>query len=314
MAGIKIVLGAGVFWLYTNWTAEGVEEFLSTFVAGGIKEIDTAQVYGESELILGTNDASKRFDISTKLPGKYVPGSLSKDEVLTRTKASLETLKLRQLDILYLHAPDPSVPIEDTLAGVQTLYTEGAFRRFGLSNYTTEDVRKIHEHQKRKGWVLPTVYQGNYNPVARNYENDLIPTLRQLNIAFYAYSPAAGGFLAKSKEQVLDGSGRFSMTTANIGQMYNSLYNKASLLKGLETWHEIARDAGCSPYNLAIRWVTFNSALKPEHNDAIIIGPRDLEQSKETFVGLGQGPLSPEISQRINALWDTVRHEAPSAE
>ncbi|KAF5688587.1 aldehyde reductase [Fusarium denticulatum] len=311
MTGIKVVLGAGAFWTKSQWTAAEVKTYLDVLAAGGVKEIDSAQAYGDSELVLGDNRASEKFEVSTKLPGIMDPGSYRRDEVLARTRKSLERLRVGQLDILYLHSPDPSIPIEETLAGIQDLYLAGAFRRFGLSNYTPEEVRKIHDNQRAKGWVLPTVYQGNYNPVARSYEQDLIPTLRELGIAFYAYSPAAGGFLAKSKEQVLAGAGRFAKDGGLLSDLYNTLYNRPSLLEALSTWHDIARHAGCSPYDLAIRWVAFNSVLKPDYGDAVIIGPSNVERLQWTLDGVGKGPLADEIVQRIDTLWDSVKHEAP---
>jgi aflatoxin B1 aldehyde reductase len=43
------------------------------------------------------------------------------------------------------------------------------------------------------GYVAPSVYQGKYNPLCRGAEAELLPALRALGIAFYAYSPLAGG-------------------------------------------------------------------------------------------------------------------------
>ncbi|KAL6405266.1 putative aldehyde reductase [Ilyonectria robusta] len=311
MSAINLVLGGAVFWNQNDWATEDVVAYLDALAVGGVKEIDSAQVYGDSELILGNNGASNRFDISTKIPGAISPGSFRREEVVGRTHQSLERLRIAQLDILYLHSPDCSIPIEETLAGVQELYAAGVFHRFGISNYTVDEVRLIHDHQRRKGWVLPTVYQGNYNPVARSYEASLIPTLRELQIAFYAYSPAAGGFLAKSKQQIFDGAGRFEKNAGPLSDLYHALYNRPSLVEALEAWHEITRDAGCSPYNLAVRWVVLNSVLKPEYGDAVIIGPGTTERLQDVVNGVKQGSLQHDIVQRIDALWKTVSHEAP---
>ncbi|KAJ3543185.1 hypothetical protein NM208_g3704 [Fusarium decemcellulare] len=311
MDGIKIVLGGGSFWAQDDWPAEKAKAYLDLLAAGRIQEIDSAQAYGDSELILGVNGASERFAISTKVPGVMSPGSFRQREVVARSQKSLERLQTKQLDILYLHSPDPSIPIEETLAGIQDLYEAGAFRRFGISNYTAEEVRKIYKYQNEKDWILPTVYQGNYNPVARTYEADLFPTLRELGIAFYAYSPAAGGFLTKTKEQVLQGAGRFDKSSGPIADLYHALYNRPSLLEALAHWHEIAREAGSSPYNLAVRWVAFNSPLKSEHVDAVIVGSASLDRLQDVFHGLSKGPLSHETVGRIDALWETVKHEAP---
>lgn len=310
MAGLKVILGGGIFWSKDQWNADKLQTFLGYLAASDVKGIDTAQTYGESEEVLGEAGSRRDFEIGTKLPGITVPGSFQTEQVVERTQESLRKLKVDQIDILYLHTPDPSIPIEQTLQGIQQLYISGVFRYFGLSNYTAEDVRHIYEHQKSKGWVLPSVYQGSYNPISRHYETDLLPLLRKLGLAFYAYSPTAGGFLAKSKQQVLDGVGRFGKDGGTEGLFYNELYNKPALLDILATWSEIARDAGTSPYHLATRWVSYNSALKPECGDALIIGVHGSDQLKENLAGLKQGPLPSSIAERVNAVWESARHES----
>lgn len=309
MAGLKVILGGSIFWFKDQWNPEKLQTFLDCLAAADVKGIDTARIYGESEAVIGEAGSRKDFEIGTKLPGTTVPGSLKIEKVVERTQESLRKLKVDQVDILYLHSPDPSTPIEETLRGIQKVFTAGAFRRFGLSNYSVDDVRQIHEHQKSKGWVLPSVYQGSYNPISRHYETDLLPLLRELKISFYAYSPTAGGFLAKSKQQVLDGAGRFGKDGGVEGLFYNELYNKPALLDILDTWSEIAQDAGTSPYHLATRWVSYHSALKPEHGDALIIGVRGLEQLNENLAGLKQGPLPSDISERVDAVWERARQE-----
>lgn len=153
------------------------------------------------------------------------------------------------------------------------------------------------------------MYQGNYSAVARRYETLLFPTLRKLNIAFYAYSPLAGGFLTKTRQQILDGAGRFS--EESIGGLYRRMYNKPSYLDALAEWEQAAKEAGCSRSDLAYRWVKYSSPLSAEHGDAVIIGSRNLEQLKETLDGLKAGPLPAKSLERIEAIWKTVEHEAP---
>ncbi|KAF4918971.1 Oxidoreductase sirO, partial [Colletotrichum viniferum] len=162
-----------------------------------------------------------------------------------------------------------------------------------------------------KGWVVPTVYQGNYNPLTRSFEKTLFPTLRKLGISFYAYSPTAGGFLAKTKQQIVDGAGRFGKEGGAQGFFYNEMYNKPSMLEALATWNEIAQDAGVSGYDLATRWVAFNSALDPAHEDGIVMGASSVSQLGDNLAGLKKGPLPVAIDSRIDKVWDKVFHEAP---
>ncbi|KAJ7770056.1 NADP-dependent oxidoreductase domain-containing protein [Mycena metata] len=79
--------------------------------------------------------------------------------------------------------------------GINTAYTAGRFRRFGLSNFTPADVQRVYNMCNEKGYPLPTVYQGTYSAVARKPEAELIPLLRKLRIALYIYSPISGGLV-----------------------------------------------------------------------------------------------------------------------
>lgn len=195
------------------------------------------------------------------------------------------------------------------MAGINEVHKLGLFKRFGLSNYTAEGVEEVYAHCSKHGYVKPTVYQGNYSPVARRYETLLFPTLRKLNIAFYAYSPLAGGLLTKTKQQVLDGAGRFNEEA--LGGMYRKLYNKPTILDALADWEKAAKEAGCSRADLAYRWVKYNSPLSADHGDAIIVGSRNKEQLKEVLDGLKAGPLSASAVKEIDAIWKKVEHEAP---
>ena len=151
---------------------------------------------------------------------------------------------------------------------------------------------------------------GNYNPVARKQEELLFPTLRKLGVSFYAYSPIAGGFLTKTKQDIEDGKGRFNRHNP-IGQMYHGMYAKPSFLEALAQWESIAKDEGVSRAELAYRWVTYNSPLKREYGDGIIIGASSLQQLKETLASVNAGPLSEKAVKRIGEIWKMIEHEAP---
>ena len=133
-------------------------------------------------------------------------------------------------------------------------------------------MRRVYVYAASKGYVLPTVFQGNYNPVARHYETALLPLLRELNIAFYAYSPLAGGFLVKDAQTLNTGGGQGRWDPNQpIGKVYNEMYNKPSLLEALSEWEAIANEARVSKAALAYRWVMYDSKLNAEHGDGMIV-------------------------------------------
>jgi aryl-alcohol dehydrogenase-like predicted oxidoreductase len=215
------------------------------------------------------------------------------------------------VDVYYIHAPDRRFPLEELLAGVNTLYEAGKFKRFGLSNYLATEVDEVVRVCREKGYVLPTVYQGNYSAVARRMETELLPTLRKHNIAFNAYSPIAGGFLTKDVEVLISGGeGRWDPNTM-IGGLYHALYNKKTMLEGLRLWDKISKESGIAKAELAYRWVAHNSALSGEAGDGVIFGTRTIEQLNQTLAAFAKGPLDPEIAAQIEQVWKIVEVDAP---
>jgi len=305
---LKLIFGAYPFF---EWSREVQEEFLDVLEKGGVKDIDTARSYPDSEKILGELGAPKRFIIHTKVRA-FNSGSLQKDKVLLSAKETLEALKTDAIDTYFLHSPDPDTPIEDTLSAIQEIYKDGKFKHFGLSNFSPEQVQEAYDTAKKHNWVLPTVYQGNYSAVARHSEDKLFPVLRKLKISFYAYSPIAGGFLVQSADKIKAGTtgGRFDRNTS-IGHMYHRLYSKPALLDALSEWEKIASEAKVSKAAMAYRWVAYHSALKPELGDGIVIGASKTTQLEETLKTLKDGPLDEKTAAAIAKIWDTVKHEAP---
>lgn len=294
-----------------SYDTETRNEIFNTLERHNVKELDTAYVYNKSEEILGEIGAPKKFSVSTKAPG-FGPGRMSKQNVLEGIETSLKRLGVSSVDIYYLHSPDTSVPIEETLSAIQEIYAAGKFKRFGISNFIAADVQKIYDIQAAANSVLPSVFQGNYNAVARHTETDLFPLLRKLKISFYAYSPIAGGFLVKNSAQLRakDDEGRFG-PNARTGDMYTSMYGKESLYKALDEWGAIAVDAGITKAALSYRWVAFHSALKKENGDAVIVGASKVSQLEESLTAVEAGPLDSAIAERASAIWKSVEHDAP---
>lgn len=211
----------------------------------------------------------------------------------------------------YLHAPDRSADLKDTLSGIDQVYKQGAFRRFGLSNFLPHEVQDVIRLCNQHNFVLPSIFQGNYSPVARRPDAELIPILRKHGIAFYAYSPLAGGFLTKTRDILAGGSGKGRWDPASdLGKLYGGLYNKPGHLDALDTWGGIAEDEGVSKAELAYRWVAHNSSLRAELGDGVIFGAYNAQHLRETVVWLRKGPVSESAAKRIDEMWEGMKHEA----
>lgn len=300
--------GASIGAIGAFGTPEKAAEAVDALLAAGVTSIDTARIYPGSEDAIGQVEKRTRFTIDTKVPGGFAPGTAHKDTIVAHAKEALAKVNIKQFDILYIHSPDPEIPLDDTLAGINEAHKLGIFKRFGLSNYAPADVQRVHDLAKEKGYPLPEVYQGNYNPVARHLETDLFPVLRRLGMVFYAYSPLAGGFLTKSAADLDAGAGRFNKNA--LGGMYSAMYDKPTLRAGLQTWNAIAEKEGVSKAELAYRWVAHHSRLS-EEGDAVIFGASKISQIEQTAGGIQKGKLSPEAVEGIDKLWESVREEAP---
>ena len=108
-----------------------------------------------------------------------IPGMHNKTNIEATLNKSLAELGTSSVDIFYLHAPDRSVPFEETLEACNKLYQEGKFKKLGLSNYAAWEVAEIWNVANERGWVKPTVYQAMYNAITRMIDEELVPCCRK---------------------------------------------------------------------------------------------------------------------------------------
>ncbi|KAF2272826.1 aflatoxin b1-aldehyde reductase [Westerdykella ornata] len=288
---------------------------LDVLQAHGHNEIDTARIYagGSSEEYLGQLDLKKRgILIDTKLsPRKFGPKAYShKPEGLKLgLEESLVALKTDKLDCWYLHAPDPNTPYAVTLKAVNDLYQAGHFTRFGISNYTAWEVAQISELCIANGWKRPDVYQGCYHALQRSVEPELLPCLRHYGIAFYCFSPLAGGMLTdkyqRDTTEVEPGS-RFDPNRMQ-GKNFRGRYWNEAYFSALDVIRPVAKKLGLSTAEAASRWVMHHSALRKEHGDAVIIGASSAAQLEENLVNLEKGPLPAELVEAFEEAWRQVK-------
>ncbi|XP_060235165.1 aflatoxin B1 aldehyde reductase member 3 isoform X2 [Meriones unguiculatus] len=210
------------------------------FLQRGYTEIDTAFMYGkgQSETILGGLGLGLgRSGCKVKIATKAIPlfgTTLKPDDVRFQLETSLKRLQCPRVDLFYLHLPDHSTPIEETLQTCHQLHQEGKFVELGVSNYASWEVAEICTICKKNGWIMPTVYQGMYNATTRQVEKELFPCLRHFGLRFYAYNPLAGGLLTgRYKYQDKEGKHPLSRFFGNeFSQMYMDRRGRASKLPG----------------------------------------------------------------------------------
>ncbi|OAA67674.1 NADP-dependent oxidoreductase domain protein [Cordyceps fumosorosea ARSEF 2679] len=273
-----------------------LESFLGVLRAHNVTTIDTAQAYGNSEATLGQVRAGERFTLDTKWsPPSWTETTpwASQARIIETADESIQRLGT-PAGTFYLHKMDPLTPLAETLAGVNEAYRRRRFRRLGLSGFPPAAVAAAHEHCITHGYPPPAVYQGGYNPLSRDKEATLLPTLRRLGVAFHAFSPAAGGFLGKTPAQ--------QASTTCAPYLREERYARA-----LGRWNELAAAEGVGAAEMAYRWMAHHSALDGARGDALVIGASSPEQLEETLTGIAKGPLSEEACAGIQEIWETLR-------
>ncbi|KAJ4414971.1 hypothetical protein N0V82_007620 [Gnomoniopsis sp. IMI 355080] len=287
-------------------TPEQVNSLLNLFYERGYRHIDTARGYapgapGTSEPRLGAVDAGKRFTIDTKAmaAGDHPH---SKDKIIENVDVSVKELRIPQVNVYYLHMPDRTTPLEEAVAGMDAAYKAGKIKQFGVSNHTPDEVEQLVKISEEKGYIKPTVYQGQYNAIVRGGEKDLFPVLRKHNIAFYAYSPAGGGFFAGNHK----GSNTRFDRSLRVGEVYSNYYCNPQLEEAFQRASAAGDKHGISGHAAALRWTAYHSILDPKFGDAIILGASTVDQMKQNLDILDEGPLPEEVAAAVGAVYSYV--------
>lgn len=265
----------------------------------GVHKIDTARVYngGRSEEDLGAMEARHDFKIATKAPG-FSPGSLAYQAVIDNCNKSLAALKQDSIALYYFHGPDRRTPLEESCKAIHELHQEGKIDTFGVSNFNVKEVQEIYDICKRNSWTTPKVYQGGFNGLARGAETQLFPTLRELGMSFYAYSPLAGGYFSKTSEQL-----RKPAQGSRMDQMkhFSSMYVDEGSLMLHSKLEDVCAKESVSMKEAALRWLMHHSVLGDQ--DGVIIGASSKEQMEENLKSCTGGPLPQSIVDMFEELW-----------
>jgi len=231
----------------------------------GVSLWDTADIYGPrtNEELLGQGLKSRRDQVflSTKCGIVYDPSMSSHAEagaegaaylvdgtapyIKKACEASLRRLGTDYIDLYYLHRADRRTPIEETMGAMAELVAEGKVRHVGLSEVSTVTLRRAHA-------VHPVAaLQNEYSLWTRDHEADVIPTCRELGIAFVAYSPLGRGFLTgelSTPDALPEGDWRRN----NPRFQGENFYANMGIL---ETVREIAKYKGATPSQVALAWL-----------------------------------------------------------
>jgi aryl-alcohol dehydrogenase-like predicted oxidoreductase len=162
----------------------------------GINFLDTADVYGSSEDLLGEVLAGRRDRVvlATKFGldrGRALPGEPGSEEyVRAACERSLGRLRVDVIDLYQYHRPNREVPLAETLGAMTGLVDEGKVRALGVSNFSAAQLEKACELAR----VVSV--QNEYSLLERAVEADVVPAAERLGVGVIPYFPLASGLLS----------------------------------------------------------------------------------------------------------------------
>lgn len=217
----------------------------------GINFFDTAHSYGTSESLLAEVIRGRRDEVViaskgglARRDGRQIHDARP-ESLRAQCHHSLRQLNCRQIDLYYLHAPDPNVSIEDSAGAIAALIAEGSIIAAGASNLSLSELQRFHT-------ICPlSAVQPPYNLLQRGIEADLVPWCLEQNISLCVYWPLLKGLLAGhlSRDHVFpatDGRHKYPMFQGTEWQRNQDL---------LDELRPIAAELNVALATLAVAWV-----------------------------------------------------------
>ena len=176
------VIGQGTWYIDRGDRQEAVAA-LRRGIDLGMTHIDTAEMYGDAELVIADAIAGRRDDIF--LVSKVLPSNASRRGTITACERSLKRLNTDRLDCYLLHWRG-SYPLSETVAALEQLVAAGKIRCWGVSNFDADD---LDELLAVAGEGKIACNQVLYHLKERAIEHAVTPWCKQHDVAVVAYSP-----------------------------------------------------------------------------------------------------------------------------
>lgn len=289
-------------WPIAGMTSLGVTEAdsiaaLQASLACGVNTFDTAYSYGltgESEKLIAKALGHRRDEIVICTKGGIhydAAGKMAKDgrpaTLRAQCEESLRRLRTDHVDLLYLHAPDPSTPVEVSAGELRRLLEEGKTRAVGVSNFNLAQLEAFHR-------ICPiSAVQPAYNMLMREIEADVIPWCVQHRVSVLVYWPLMKGLLSGGlprdfKFEAKDGRAKYPMFQGEEWQRNQDL---------IEALRPIAANTGRTLAQLVINWTIHQPGIT-----SAICGAKRADQARDNAGGMGWNLTDAQLSAIEAAL------------
>ncbi|GGJ79320.1 oxidoreductase [Streptomyces camponoticapitis] len=237
-----------------NDTDDTPDDLIGRALERGVTLIDTADVYGPSEEIIGKAVAGRRdqvviatkFGIVRSLGPEGPPIISGRPEyVRERAERSLTQLGTDHIDLYYQHRVDPDVPIEETVGAMAELVAEGKVRHLGLCEAAADTIRRAQA-------VHPiAAVETEWSLWSRDIEEEVFPVCRELGIGVVPYSPLGRGMLTGQITSLRDLPQ--NDYRRNMPRFAREAFE--TNLAAVDVVREIARAHEAAPGQVALAWL-----------------------------------------------------------
>lgn len=271
-------------------------------LTAGVNFFDTADLYGggASEDHLGRALGSRRNSVvvATKFGMRPPPEGLSgghPDWVARAADESLRRLGTDHIDLYWLHQPDPTTPIGDTLEALNGLVVAGKVREIGCSNFSAAQLDEAADAASKRG-VRPFVtVQNEYSLLHRDPEAEVLPACARLGMSFVPYFPLASGLLTGKYTRGAPppaGTRLERWPADRVGKLLND--DRFAVVEHLT---DVAAAHGHTLHELALAWLATNPGVA-----SVIAGATSPEQARANAAATSAWVLDGETLEAIDRI------------
>ncbi|HEY8789346.1 MAG TPA: aldo/keto reductase [Actinopolymorphaceae bacterium] len=275
----------------------GVDEtraVVDAAIDAGITLIDTADVYGDSELLLGEVLEGRRDQVvlATKFGGNLQGANGtdwgargSRRYIRKAVLRSLTRLRTDYIDLYQIHQPDALTPIEETLSALDDLVREGLVRYVGSSNFTGWQVADADWTASNNQTTRFISAQNHYSLAERGVEAELSGACERFGVGILPYFPLANGLLTGKYARGTDAPAGTRL--ADRPEYFTD--ERMSLLDRL---NDFAKARGVGVLDVAISGLAAQPAV-----GSVIAGATNPEQVQANAAALSWQPTDEDLTE-----------------
>ena len=260
----------------------------------GINFIDTADAYGESEVVVGKALKGRRDSVvlATKFsrPTGDDPNQqgASRRWIMAAAENSLRRLQTDYIDLYQLHRPDPGTDIEETLSALSDLIHSGKVRAIGASQTPASGIIEAQWTAQRRGLERFHTEQPPYSILSRGIEREVLPIAQRYGMGILVWGPLAQGMLTGRAR-------RGQQTDLRRAALFKA-FSDERRLDAVEQLIPLAEQAGLPMTHLAMAFVIAHPGVT-----SAIIGPRTMAHLDDLLAGVDT-TLDDEILDQIDEI------------